>query len=106
MRTRASARLAKMPPLAMPLTISCSNCCMSSSPLVPEVGPAHRLLPLQICAQARDRDSAHLEHVRMRGQLERQAGILFHQQDGNVIDLVDVADDLKDRSDDQRCQSE
>src|SRR6266566_1238587 len=102
MRTSASARLAKMPPLAMPLTTSCSNCCMSSSPLVPEVGPAHRLLPLQLCAQARDRDPANLEHVRVCGQLERKAGVLFHQQDANVVDFVDVADDLEDRPHDQR----
>src|SRR5881409_3285575 len=95
MRTSARARLAKIAPVAMPLTTSWRNSCIC---LVPQVRAAHRLVALQLGAGAVDGDAPHLEDVSRGRQVERDARVLLHEQDGDLARLVDAANDLEDRA--------
>src|SRR5229473_7243030 len=93
MRTSARARLAKMPPLAMPLTTCWTNSCTC---LITQIGTADGLVASELRAGAMHRDSADLEHVRLGRDLEREAGVLLDEQDSDVVGLVDGANDLED----------
>src|SRR6266852_2083875 len=93
MRTSARARLAKMPPLALPLTTCWTNSCTC---LITQIGTADGLVASELRARAVDRDSADLEHVRLGRDLEREAGVLLDEQDCDLVGLVDGANDLED----------
>src|SRR6266702_5668196 len=103
MRTSASARLAKMAPLAMPLTASWRNSCMR---LVAEVGTTHRLLALEVGAGAADNDATDLQHVRGAGNVKRNPRVLFDQQYSDAVRLIDGADNLEDGPHDNRGQAQ
>src|SRR6266851_9703397 len=98
MSTRASARLANMPPFASPLTKSWMNSCTS----VAEVRAPHRFLSHQFGAGTADRDPSHLQHVSVARYLQGQPCVLLHQEDCDAVGLVDGADDLEDRAYDDR----
>src|SRR5260370_13767189 len=93
MRTSARARLAKMPPLAMPLTTCWTNSCTC---VITQIGTADGLGASELRAGAMHRDSADLEHVRLGRDLEREAGVLLDEQHSNVVGLVDGANDLEE----------
>src|SRR5262252_5065648 len=100
MRTRARARLAYSPPVARPNT-TCwitpwTDATRNRS--VAKVGAPHGLVLRELRAGAGHRDLADLQHVGAVRHPERGLGVLLDQQDGHALLLVDLADDLEDRS--------
>src|SRR2546421_12934147 len=107
MRTSASARLAKMPPAATPVTSCCRSSCTSNNPrLVTEVRAPDRLVALQLRAVAMHRNPADFEHVCGARKVEGDPRVLFDQQHSDAACLVDRSDDLEDGSNDDRSEPE
>ena len=63
--------------------------------LAAQVRLLHRLAALQLLGRARQRNAARFQHVRLVGDVERHAGVLFNQQDGRA-GFVDFFDDVED----------
>src|ERR1700693_15800 len=103
MRTSARARLAKMPPVAIPLMTCCRKSCID---LITEVRTTNGLIALQFGARAPNRHAANLKYVRVARHLAREPRILLDQQNRDAVYLVDGADDLEDGPHDHRRKSE
>src|SRR6266704_2781401 len=54
---------------------------------------------------AADHDASRLENIRARGQGERAAGVLLHEQDGHALG-VDAADHAEDLPGETRGEAE
>ncbi|NUQ01004.1 MAG: ATP-binding cassette domain-containing protein, partial [Armatimonadetes bacterium] len=66
---------------------------------VAQVGAAHHLVLPDLRGRPGHDDAAGLQQVGAVGHLQRQAGVLFHQQDGHAVVAVELLDDLEDPPD-------
>src|SRR6185437_10802094 len=108
MRTSARARSAQSPPDERPMTVCWASCVQSKArtTLVAEVGAADGLVSAKGLAAALERDPADLEDVRARGCLQREVRVLFDDEHGQALALVQLADDAEDLRDDPRREAE
>src|ERR1051325_5417162 len=74
--------------------------------LVTEVGAADGLVSAKGLAAALERDPADLEDVRARGCLQREVRVLFDDEHGQALALVQLADDAEDLRDDPPREAE
>src|ERR1700681_1566928 len=73
---------------------------------ITQVRAAHRVVAFQLRAAALDSEATHLEHVGLARHVQREAGILLHEQDRDPVLGVDGANDLEDRAHDKRRKTE
>src|SRR5262249_25433776 len=90
----------------VPVTSSTASLPRARSMAALEIGGAHLGVAQQLGASAGERDLAVDHHVAAMGELEGMVGVLLDQEDGHLLLLVDVADDLEDLLDDQRREAE
>src|SRR5438105_2642158 len=63
---------------------------------IAEVAPPYGLVSLQVGARAGERDAADLEHVRIRGELQRDVRVLLDDEHRHALALVQLLDDPED----------
>src|SRR5262245_35855424 len=97
-----------MPPDASPETICCITSAKAASGIVSvaEVAAADGLVVAEELARPCERNPPDLEHVRARGDGERDVGVLLDDEDGQPLLLVQVANGLEELPHDERRKSE
>src|SRR2546423_201146 len=73
---------------------------------IAEVAPPYRLVSLQVGARAGERDAADLEHVRIRGELQRDVRVLLDDEHRHALALVQLLDDPEDLGHEQWREAE
>src|SRR5659263_381420 len=71
----------------------------------PKVGGADALVVLEVAGVALDGDLAEFQDVAVTCDTQCLAGVLFHQEDGDALFLVDLPDDPEDLLDDDGGKS-
>src|SRR6476620_6813378 len=91
-----------MEPEASPATTCCKNWVNSVS----EVGVADGLVVGQLGARPLERHVPHLEHVCTARRAERELRVLLHDENGEALFLVQVAEDAEALPHDDRREAE
>ena len=72
----------------------------------PKIGGADALIVLEVAGIALDGDLAQLQDIAVTCDTQRLTGVLFHQEDGDALFLVDLPDDPEDPLDDDGGKSQ
>src|SRR5450759_3507100 len=72
----------------------------------PKIGGADALVVLEVAGIALDGDLAEFQDIAVTCDTQRLTGVLFHQEDGDALFLVDLPDDPEDPLDDDGGKSQ